>query len=199
MKLFTVGPVLMYPETLDVASKQLPYFRTDEFSKIMLETAERLKRIIGTSQNSEAIFITGSGTASMEAVVSNAFDSSDRVLIIDGGSFGHRFKQLCDIYQIPNDTISLSFGETLTQEHFDSIDGTRYTALLVNIHETSTGQLYDIHLLQNFCKQYHLFLVVDAISSFLSDPYQMDDLESIVRLLVPKKRYPFLQDFLWLS
>lgn len=36
MKLFTVGPVEMYSNTLTVAAQQLPYFRTDEFSQIML-------------------------------------------------------------------------------------------------------------------------------------------------------------------
>ena len=39
MKLFTVGPVEMYPETLQVSGTQLPYFRNDEFSSIMKETA----------------------------------------------------------------------------------------------------------------------------------------------------------------
>ena len=37
MKLFTVGPVEMYPETLQVSGTQLPYFRNDEFSSIMKE------------------------------------------------------------------------------------------------------------------------------------------------------------------
>ena len=38
MKLFALGPVAMYPHTLELASKQIPYFRTPEFSEIMLDS-----------------------------------------------------------------------------------------------------------------------------------------------------------------
>lgn len=175
MKLFTVGPVLMDNETLQVRSKQIPYFRTDEFSKVVLDTSSDLKELMGTSEDSKAVFITGSGTASMEAVVSNSFDETDNVLVINGGSFGARFKQLCEIYNLKHDEIKLEFGEALSSKHFDNLNGKNYTALLVNIHETSTGQLYDINLISNFCKKNNIYLVVDAISSFLSDEYKMDD------------------------
>lgn len=40
MKLFTVGPVEMYPETLEQSGRQLPYFRTAEFSEIMLQSEQ---------------------------------------------------------------------------------------------------------------------------------------------------------------
>ena len=175
MKLFTVGPVLMDKETLAVRSEQIPYFRTNEFSELVLNTAKNLKDLMGTSQDSKAIFITGSGSASMEAVVSNSFDETDNILVINGGSFGSRFKKLCEIYNLQHDEIHLDFGEELSSEHFNKLDGKKYTALLVNIHETSTGQLYDINLISNFCKKNNIYLVVDAISSFLSDPYEMDN------------------------
>ena len=44
MKLFTVGPVEMFPETLNIAGKQLPYFRTQDFSDMMLEADSLLHR-----------------------------------------------------------------------------------------------------------------------------------------------------------
>lgn len=47
---------------------------------------------------------------------------------------------------------------------------------MVNLHETSTGVLYDIAMISEFCKQNNLFLLVDAISSFLADPFDMEKL-----------------------
>lgn len=175
MKLFTVGPVEMDKETLDIRSNPIPYFRTDEFSKIMLETVSVLKELMGTSQDSQAVILTGSGTAAMDAVVSDSFDETDNILVINGGSFGERFAQLCNIYNLKYDQIKLEFGEELSSRHFERLDGSKYTALLVNIHETSTGQLYNINLISDFCKKNNIYLVVDAISSFLSDEYKMDD------------------------
>ena len=175
MRLFTVGPVEMFDRTLEVRSKQIPYFRTDAFSSVMLENAERLKRILNTKEDSKCAILTASGSGAMEAAVSNSFDKKDKLLVINGGSFGHRFIQLCEIYQLPFDEIKLDYNETLTQEHLDSYMDNEYTALLVNIHETSTGQLYDLKMLSQFCKQKKMKFVVDAISSFLSDPLSMDE------------------------
>jgi aspartate aminotransferase-like enzyme len=45
MKLFTLGPVPMYPETLAAASRQIPYFRTPEFSQTVLQSEEILLRL----------------------------------------------------------------------------------------------------------------------------------------------------------
>lgn len=175
MRIFTVGPVEMFERTLDVRSKQLPYFRTDDFSKVMLEIQTRLLRVLYTKETSKCAILTGSGSAAMEAVVSNSFDQSDRLLVINGGSFGSRFVQLCEIYHIPYDAITLAYDEPLTQQHLDAYATNAYTAMLVNIHETSTGQLYNIKMLSQFCKQKNMKLVVDAISSFLSDPFHMDE------------------------
>lgn len=175
MKIFTVGPVEMYDSTLEVRSKQIPYFRTEEFSKIMLNIEKQIKKFLETSESSKLAVITGSGTASMEAVVSNALDENDRALIINGGSFGKRFVQLCEIYNIKHDELKLELQEKLTKEHLENIDGSKYTVMLVNIHETSVGQLYDINILKEFCKKYNIYLIVDAISSFLSDEYKMDE------------------------
>ena len=51
-----------------------------------------------------------------------------------------------------------------------------FTALLVNYHETSTGVLYDLKLLSEFCKQNNLFFIVDCISAFLADEFDMKKL-----------------------
>lgn len=176
MRLFTVGPVEMFERTLEVRSKQIPYFRTDDFSKVMLESEKRLKRLLHTSNDSKCSILTASGSAAMEAVVSNSFDEKDKLLVINGGSFGYRFTQLCEIYDIPYDELKLNYDEALTQAHLNKFQKNEYSAMLVNIHETSTGQLYDLKMLSAFCQNKKMKLVVDAISSFLSDSFDMDAL-----------------------
>lgn len=173
MKLFTVGPVQMFDETLAIASKQLPYFRDQEFSNMMLQMEDELKRLLHLKQG-KAIFLTGSGSAAMESVVACSFQSHHKVLIINGGSFGERFVKLCACYHIPYDEIKVPFPQAFSKDMLENIDGTQYDALLVNIHETSTGQLYPIDILSDFAKKYGLYLIVDVISSFLSDPLDMD-------------------------
>jgi len=47
MKLFTIGPVQMHPETLEVRKMAIPYFRTKEFSDFTFEMDRKFKQVIG--------------------------------------------------------------------------------------------------------------------------------------------------------
>ena len=176
MKLFTVGPVEMYPETLDIAGKQLPYFRTAEFSEIMFENERFIKKAVYAGDDAKAAFLTTSGTGAMEAAVINCFTSRDRVLIINGGGFGHRFCEICKRHGIAFDSVDLKFGEVLTKDKLPkNRNDIRYSGLLVNIDETSTGQLYDIKMLSEYCKENDMYFIVDAISSFGADEIKFDE------------------------
>lgn len=169
MKLFTVGPVEMFPDTLKMNAEQTPYFRTPEFSEIMLENEVLLKESVCAPKNAKVVFLTASGTAAMEAAVINCFTPDDKLLVIQGGSFGKRFGDICRIHKIPFDEVTLSFGETLTKERLAPYRKNDYKGLLVNIHETSTGQLYDINMLSEFCRENKMYLIVDAIGAYGAD------------------------------
>lgn len=170
---FTVGPVKSNEEVLAIGGEQVPYFRTQEFSDLMFENEALMKEFVNAPEDAKAVFITGSGTASMEAVVMNVFTSNDKLLVVDGGSFGHRFTQLCDIHKIPYTAIKPQYGHTVTADMLHEYEGKGYTGLLVNIHETSTGVYYDPQVLGDFCKRQNMLFVIDAISSFLADSLDM--------------------------
>ena len=173
-KLFTVGPTQMYPHTLEIRKHVVPYFRTPEFSEMLLESKEMLLELMDAEKECEVIFLTASGSGAMEASVMNCFDENDRLLVISGGTFGERFEKICKIHHIAFDAVKLGQDERLSIEHLSEYEGKTYTGLLVNLHETYTGQLYDIEMLHEFCKRNHLYLVVDAISTFLCDEYHMN-------------------------
>lgn len=173
---FTVGPVMSDEEVRKIGGEQVPYFRTPEFSAVMLENEKLMKKFAKAGEDARVVFITGSGTASMEAAVMNVFDETDKVLVVNGGSFGHRFVELCQIHDVPYEEIALETGKALTKERLDAYDGKGFTGFLVNVHETSTGVHYDINMISEFCKKNGIFLVVDAISSFLADEFDMAEL-----------------------
>ncbi len=173
---FTVGPVMSDTEVMAMGAEQVPYFRTSEFSALMLENEQLMKEFAGAEDNARAVFITGSGTASMEAVVMNLFSSEDRLLVVNGGGFGQRFAELCRIHGIPHEEIKLSAGKALTVQHLAPYENRGFTGFLINVHETSTGVHYDMQLISDFCKRNGLFLAADNISSFLADDFSMKEL-----------------------
>ena len=173
---FTVGPVQMEEEIRRIGAEEIPYFRTPEFSALMKENEELMVRFMKAEEGSRALFLTGSGTSAMEAAVMNLFTKEDRLLIVNGGSFGARFVKICRIHKIPYEEIRLESGEALKKEHLAPYDGGQmFTGFLVNVHETSTGVHYDMNLISRFCRENGLWLVVDAISSFLADELKMKE------------------------
>lgn len=204
----------MDEEIRKIGAVEIPYFRTPEFSALMKENESLMNRFMKAGEGARTVFLTGSGTAAMEAAVINLFTKQDRLLVVNGGSFGARFVRICQIHGIPYDEIRLEAGKKLTKAHLapyaisgdsgqedsgreDSRQGDsvrkdsrqddsgrkssgqapstqRYTGFLVNVHETSTGVHYDMELISRFCRENRLWLVVDAISSFLADEFLME-------------------------
>lgn len=173
---FTVGPVMSSKEVRNIGGEQIPYFRTTEFSEIMFENEKLIKKFINADNDSKVVFITGSGTASMEASIINTLTKNDKALVVNGGGFGQRFVDLCNLHEIPHTEIKLEYGETLKEADLEKYNNMGYTAFIVNVHETSTGVLYDMDIISKFCKKNKLFLIADAISSFLSDELDMKEL-----------------------
>lgn len=173
---FTVGPVQAESYIQEIGYEQIPYFRTPEFSEIMFENERLMKRFAKAEPEARVVFLTGSGTASMEAAVINVFDSTDKLLVINGGSFGQRFVDICRIHRIPYIEVQLAAGENITREQLRNYDDSGITGVLVNVCETSTGVRYDLPAISEFCCRNGAFLVVDAISSFMADPFDMQKL-----------------------
>lgn len=173
---FTVGPVQSDSETLKIGNQQVPYFRTSEFSAIMKQNEKLLCKFFGAPENSRTIFMTGSGTASMEAAVMNFFNDKDNVLVVNGGSFGHRFVELCKIHNVPSVEIKLEYGQSLSKEKLYEYSDKKITGMLLQLCETSTGVKYNLNMVGDFCRKNGIFLVVDAISGFLADELSMVDM-----------------------
>lgn len=164
----------MYPETLQIEGTQLPYFRTPEFGTKMKEIDKWFLASLHAPQGSCFIGLTASGTGAMDATVSNLLSREDKVLVINGGSFGARFSQMCDHYQIPHEDYRIPFRQSFQKEVFETYAGQGFTALLVNACDTSTGQKYDLDYLGEFCVRNHMLFIVDAVSAYLADPIDME-------------------------
>ncbi|HHH19239.1 MAG TPA: alanine--glyoxylate aminotransferase family protein [Campylobacterales bacterium] len=169
--IFTPGPVKMSEEIMAVGAKQTPYFRNCEFSDVTYACEKGLIEMVNAPEGSRVIFLTASGTAGMESVVTNLLTKDDRALVVHGGGFGGRFVDICATHDVPHydfkvqDT-NLSDIETLAPKE-------EFTSLIVNAHETSVGHLYDLDAMGAYAKKHDLLFIVDAISMLVTDPIDM--------------------------
>lgn len=173
MKNFTVGPVEPYACIQKAYTREIPYFRTEVYSDLVKSNLRTLSGWLDMEAGSELLYFACSGTGAMEAAVDNCLNEKDRALVINGGTFGARFCSLLEKHHVPYSSVNLRWNEALTELHLSEYQDKGYTALLVNLHETSSGQFYDIEMLSRFCARNHMYLIVDAISTFMADEYSM--------------------------
>lgn len=184
---FTVGPVQSSDAVRAIGAEQVPYFRTAEFSAVMLENERLIKKFAHTTEDSRVVFMTCSGSGGMETAIMNTLTKEDKALVINGGSFGERFVELLKLHEIPFAEIKLEHGKALKPEHLAPYEDKGYTAFLLQKHETSTGVHYDMNLVSNFCKRNGCFLIVDTISTFLTDSFDMAALDAGIMITGSQK------------
>ncbi len=159
---------------LQIGGKPFPYMRTEQFSELVKDSEKMLLDLMHCP-GGRVIFYTASGTGAMDAVVTNYVSQFKKAFIIAGGSFGYRWRSLCEYYHYPNEVFAVPFAQDIDYVQLEeAVAASRPDVFLCQHHETSTGQLYNIERISEICKRYSVSLVVDAISSFLSDELDME-------------------------
>ncbi len=172
----------VFPGNIDdsimkIGAQPFIYMRTDAFSQINKESERILLDLIHCSDGRTIIY-TGSGTGAMSAVVENYCTTKKKAFVIDGGSFGHRWFQLCEYYGVPAVDYTVPFGKDIDYSDLEQTVAEELPdVFLCQHHETSSGQLFDLKEISRICHKYDVSLVVDVISTFLAEELNMDDLD----------------------
>ncbi|MBR4351642.1 MAG: alanine--glyoxylate aminotransferase family protein [Bacteroidales bacterium] len=172
-----VFPGNIDPTIAAIGAEPFMYMRTDAFSQINKESERMLLDLIHCP-GGRTIIYTGSGTGAMSAVVENYVSSKRKAFVIDGGSFGHRWFQLCEYYGVPVYDFKVPFAKEIDYmllEH--TVAAEKPDVFLCQHHETSSGQLFDLEKISTICHRYGISLVVDVISTFLAEPLDMGALD----------------------
>lgn len=172
----------VFPGNIDesimaIGAQPFLYMRTDTFSEINKESERILLDLIHCT-GGRTIIYTGSGTGAMSAVVENYCTTKRKAFVIDGGSFGHRWFQLCEYYGVPAVDYKVPFAKDIDYAALEkAVASEKPDVFLCQHHETSTGQLFDLKAISGICHRYGVSLVVDVISSFLAEELSMDELD----------------------
>lgn len=183
---FAPGPVPIEQHILAIGAHQPHYNRTEAFSDLTYQVLDGLRYVFQT--RGSVVLLTASGTAAMESSVLNFLGSTDKALVINGGTFGQRWCDLCDVHSIAYDEYKIPVGEDVDVTRLnDLLSSRQYTALLLVAHETSTGHLYDVEAIGKIARTHEVFFMVDAISSICADAFFMDAWQVDVAILSSHK------------
>ncbi len=165
-RLFTPGPVPLPPEVIKALGQQIIHHRTPEFTKTFMEVREKLKQLLKIER--APIMFASSGTGAMEAAITNFFKKGDRVLVINAGKFGQRWRDLAKTFELKVVDYEIEWGKTYDKERILEIIGEfpDIKGILVQHSETSTTTLHDVNYLAEVSKKLDdCILVVDGITS----------------------------------
>jgi aspartate aminotransferase-like enzyme len=176
MYLMTPGPTPVAPETQLAMAQPIIHHRSPQFMEILGEVRADLKYLFQTEQ--EVLIFAATGTGAMEGAVANLLSAGDTALVVDGGKFGERWTELCNVYGVKVERLAVTWGRAVDPQAVAKLldANPAIKAVFVQANETSTGVQHPVKELAAVTKSRPgTLLVVDAISALGGYALPMDD------------------------
>ena len=172
--LLTAGPTPV-PERVALAmAKPIPYHRAPAFAAVLEEVLAGLRWIFQTAQ--PVLILAGSGTAGMEAAVSNFLSRGDKVIAIRGGKFGERWGRIAEAFGARVVPIDVEWGKAVRPAEIAAVlDREKdVRAVFATASESSTGVAHPVGEVAALCRGRDTLCVVDAVSALGAFDVPMD-------------------------
>jgi alanine-glyoxylate transaminase/serine-glyoxylate transaminase/serine-pyruvate transaminase len=166
---------MVHPRVLHAMSVPLIGHLDPAFLTIMDEVQRRLRSLFRTA-NPLTIPISGTGSAGMEAALSNVIEHGDAVIVGINGVFGSRMAAMverCGGRPIP---IESPWGRIIEPDAIaDALKRHAPVKAVAVVHaETSTGVHQPLEDIGRLCRHFDTLLIVDAVTSLAGLPLDVD-------------------------
>lgn len=174
-RLLTPGPTPL-PERVRLAlARDMIHHRKSTFTALMGRVQEKLRLLFGTE--GPVLPLSCSGTGAMTAAVYSLFTPGDKVLVVEGGKFGQRWRNIAASRGLTVASLHVPWGEAVRPEAvaaaLDADPSIR--GVLIQVSETSTGVLHPVRAVADIMIGREALLVADGISAVGISPCPMDD------------------------
>ncbi len=170
------GPSEVHPRVRRAMSTPLVGHLDPAFVDLMDEVQELLRYVFRTD-NEWTIPISGTGSAAMEAAISNLTEPGDTVLVPDNGYFGGRMASM--VRRAGGEVVEIEapWGEPLNLEAVREAFETHDPDLLGFVHaETSTGTLQpDVPELTDIAHANDALVIADTVTSLGGVELRVDE------------------------
>ncbi len=178
-KLLTPGPLTTTNTVRNVMNEDRCTW-DDEYKEITQTIRKQLLQIAGvTEEKYTAVLMQGSGSFVVEAVLTTAVRSRDKVLFITNGAYGERMVQMANAIGIQHTQYETPYGEAVNASDIESLlqQDPAITHVAMVHCETTTGILNPIEEVIAVAKQHNKQVIIDAMSSFGGVPINVAALQ----------------------
>ncbi len=172
--LLSPGPTPIPNEVALAMSETMIHHRTPQFNQVFNEAREGLKRLFGTKN--DVLMLASSGTGAMEASVVNLFSPGDKVLVINGGKFGERWRNISNAYGLNPVELKVEWGHAVQVGDVEKQLNANpdIQGVMIQASETSTTVFHPVKEIAKITKGGPLFLV-DGVTAVGVARLPMDD------------------------
>ncbi|UUZ91862.1 alanine--glyoxylate aminotransferase family protein [Paenibacillus sp. P25] len=172
--IMTPGPVEADPRVLRAMSFPILGQFDPEFTDLMNETMEMLRRLFQTG-NTWAYPVDGTSRSGIEAVLTSLIEPGDKVLIPIFGRFGHLLTEIAERCGAVVATIETEWGSVFDPEEVIHAIHREKPQIVAMVHgETSTGRMQPLEEIGRACRELDVLLVVDAVATIGGTPVEVD-------------------------
>lgn len=159
------GPVLLSKAVRRAVAETDMGHREPDFSAILVACGALIRPLAGLDDSYEVAFITGSGTAANETVLSS-LGRRGPVLVLTNGEFGERLHAAASLHNADVDCVAAPWQQPIDLDAVEAaLARRRYAMVAVVHHETSTGMLNPVRAIAALARAHGAIVAVDAISS----------------------------------
>ncbi len=162
------GPVLLSRQVKRAVNNTAIGHREAVFSALLLESVAMLKPLVGIESEEspyEIAFITGSGTAANETILSS-IGAVGPTLVISNGEFGERLFDVAKLHNHDVDQLPFRWQEQIDLGKVEeALRQKRYHLVALVHHETSSGMMNPVAEVAQLAHRHGTLISVDAVSS----------------------------------
>lgn len=176
--LFSPGPTIVSPKTLEILSQPTEHHRTLDFKQQFGQTLTMLKQLFQTTTG-HVFGLTSTGTGAMEASIVNLLNPGEKILYYNAGKFGERWGEMARAFKLVSTEIKQEWGSSFSLLEFEEkLKAEKYSAFFIQACETSTATAQPLDEISKLLKkiQPDCLLIVDGITAVGAYDLPMDDL-----------------------
>jgi alanine-glyoxylate transaminase/serine-glyoxylate transaminase/serine-pyruvate transaminase len=168
------GPTAITAEVLAAGARPVLSHSDPRMRSFVAESLARLRTLFD-APSSQPIIAAGSGTLAMEIGLANLIESGDRVLVLETGVFGGRFRTISERNGAELRVVASSLGQSIDPDQArKAIEDFRPKVVTMTHVDTSSGVRVDVAALSRLARERDALVVVDAVCSIGGEEFHGD-------------------------
>ncbi len=172
--LFGPGPSMVHPRVYEALSKPIVGHLDPYFIQVMGDVQQLLKTAYGTTEGATLV-ISGTGSAGMEAAVTNFVEPGAKFAVFANGYFSDRLTEMAKRNGADVVRFEKAWGETYTDDEAREFIEREKPKVVAYVHaETSTGALQSGKAICAAAHDAGALVIADCVTSLGGVPVEFD-------------------------